>query len=761
MSFGRHTALTQLRARRRLLRRKLHLLKRRVIPRALLFCLRVQNQGNSWARRLLSYSGKMIASIAALLLAVLFAYTLPVTVLSTGSLKISEVHLACAGIIGTALALVLTLSIVPAQKAADVFSTAILKLYARDRQITLVFSLLSCAVLLSILLGTAWNFAFSPRYTLAVQLMLLGISLDALRGFYIRTLNLLDPATALRLVKEECERYITRTKRTTERVLRIQKMATPDAKDAVVRYSLHAQSALRNALSIWVGHLEEFAHKAVSRRDTQAASTVIDTLRVIGESYSEFRRDSIILLPDFSGGIPLGVSDISNVLNPISESIKVVCEDAAKESNELIVRSCLRALSDMAGHAMTMVHDAEGYRTAPLAFAAVYYLEAATKSAVPAGMQDALLAAVEGTKKVFAQISKDVRTREAESEALDLLFSIAVAGYGRQSMVPAYRAVETMLLAAQHEIRVRGYEEVGSIFSTALEHIAFLVPLEAKMDKAGQRIMQTFPPYSLGFNANIPTILAEIAGQVKPVEPDRAWVDPFDDFEEASKTAVHHYREIAKVDFSGCLLEKWIIDSIITAAKIHIQLLDNPPGGGKSFLDTVDGQLRWYIYTPAFFFNNKETFPYHHAKDACDELAVLGMELLQRGYLESAEACGKSIASIARKSAEADNTRSYTRAYGYADCILHLEQLACAAAALGLAASAAAFRGEAARPETITDEKWPEYAEALQTRTRQMERELREARYARGYGPRDAVALLGEIVARQQRMQAGPGGGTL
>jgi hypothetical protein len=78
---------------------------------------------------------------------------------------VSEVHLASADIIGTPLALVLSLSIVPAQKAADVFSSAILKLYARDRTTLWVFALLSCAALASLLLGTGWTFSQGARYT--------------------------------------------------------------------------------------------------------------------------------------------------------------------------------------------------------------------------------------------------------------------------------------------------------------------------------------------------------------------------------------------------------------------------------------------------------------------------------------------------------------------------------------------------------------------------------------------------------------------
>jgi hypothetical protein len=71
-------------------------------------------------------------------------------------------------------------------------------------------------------------------------------------------------------------------------------------------------------------------------------------------------------------------------------------------------------------------------------------------------MDDALLAAIEGTRKVFAKISDDLDTRTADEGALDILFIIAVAGYARQSVVVCFAAVEMMLRAAQHDTRFRG-----------------------------------------------------------------------------------------------------------------------------------------------------------------------------------------------------------------------------------------------------------------------------------------------------------------
>ena len=377
------------------------------------------------------------------------------------------------------------------------------------------------------------------------------------------------------------------------------------------------------------------------------------------------------------------------------------------------------------------------------------YLELCVKPAIAAGMEDALLDAISATRKVFSEISKDIDTQEAEEKALDVLWAIAVASYPRQAMISCFKSVEMLLLAARHDIRTRGYRDIGSLLSSVLPNIALLMPLEAVADKAGQRRMQTFPPYSLGFEANIPRLLPEVAKQVKPAEDDRSWVNPFHEFNEASETVVHHYREVAdKVAFGGVLLEKWVVSSLITAAEVHVHLLDNPPTGGEPFLDTVDDRLQWFLHAPAFFFREQTDFPYHHAEEACGDLAVLGMALLQREWrLKSAEACGEAIRSIAHSSAKAENPTSYTRPYGFADCVVKLELLARAADALGWPAVAATFRAHGARPEGIPDEKWPEYVKAVATRTRQMERDLRGR--DRGYGLRsDPVAVLRDILTQ-------------
>jgi hypothetical protein len=612
-----------------------------------------------------------------------------------------------------------------------------------------VFAWLSFAALASLLFGTGWMFSLSARYTLAGQLVLLGASLDALRAFYHRALDLLDPATALSLVSAECSRYIRVNRDGLEQLVRIQRATAGDKSNIeALRYTFYNTSHLPKALNFWTSQLEEFAHKGIARRDTQGVNAVIRTMADIGRNYAEARRNSMLLRPDFTGGIPIGMSDIGDVLQPVYESIKSLCEDAAKQPSEAVVRGCLSTLGDMAAHAMTMVHDADGHKTVPLVFSPLFYLDLCVKPAIAAWMEDALLTAITATEKLYSQISRDIDTQSAEQQPLDTLFIIALASYAKRAIVSCFKSVEMMLHAAQRDIHVRGYRDVGSVLSKVLSSIVTLMPLEAAMDTSGQRIMQIFPPYSRIFAANLPRLLSEVARRVKPMENGRWRADPFHEFSEASEAIVHHYRDVAeKVNFGGGLLEKWVIDSLIDAAQVHIHLLDNPPNGTEPFLDTVDKRLQWFLHAPAFYFREQTEFPYHHASEACESLAVLGIALLKRQRLQSAKACGDAIGSIAANSAnaKAETSRSYTSHYGFADCVVTLELLARAADALDLPAMAAGFRANDTRPEGIADEEWPEYSNAVANRTRHMERNLRE--WDRGYDLRpDAIGALRELL---------------
>jgi hypothetical protein len=215
----------RLHARLRIVRLRGTRAKRRVIARSLATAYNVENHLYRYTFNLRTKFRTYFATISGLVIGTIFALTtsdefIVSTVFSSGGF-----HVACAEVIGAAVALVLSLSIIPAQRAADVFSTAILRLYARDIVLWRVFAILAFLTVFSMLLGTGWTIGLNPRWTIALQLILLGVALDALRGFYLRALDLLVPQTALGLVSNECARLIGLMAKHARRVTRVLQLA--------------------------------------------------------------------------------------------------------------------------------------------------------------------------------------------------------------------------------------------------------------------------------------------------------------------------------------------------------------------------------------------------------------------------------------------------------------------------------------------------------------------------------------------------------
>ena len=325
--------LTRIQIRRS--QRSLRKLARRARVAALMRLFRAQQVSARASQHALAHPTRWAATAFALVVCALFLLLAQ----DPTNLKTSEVHLTCAQVIGAALALILSLSVIPAQRAAEAFSPAILKLYARDRGLVVAFMILAVTTTLSVLLGTNFLPRLDARISLTFQFVLLGISFDALRLFYRRALDLLIPQTATQLVIRECMRPLTKVSRVVEKLARLHALATSESAPTDASRAIYfSASQISGSLRFWIAQLDEIAHRLIASRETSAANDIVAAMGKIGMQYSEARRNSLILLPDFDNLFAGGVSDISHVLNPIYESIRVICEDAAKASNELVVK---------------------------------------------------------------------------------------------------------------------------------------------------------------------------------------------------------------------------------------------------------------------------------------------------------------------------------------------------------------------------------------------------------------------------------------
>jgi len=115
-------------------------------------------------------------------------------------------------------------------------------------------------------------------------------------------------------------------------------------------------------------------------------------------------------------------------------------------------------------------------------------------------------------------------------------------------------------------------------------------------------------------------------------------------------------------------------------AWVHWTLLMQPPAGSENHLDGVEESLRSLIsLVPSLFPETTEPHRFH-ATEAADSLACLGISMLEHGWIKTAQSCA-SIIDI---------------------------------------------RAVIQRPATVSDDHWPHFLEARQTRLSQLDRSLRE-----------------------------------
>lgn len=182
---------------------------------------------------------------------------------------------------GTTLALVLTLSIIPIQRAAEVWSPSIIRLYRRDPLTYVTFVSLSVLCAASFALAVKGLFLVPVSVVLALSSAVLGVSLDILRGYHGHVCRLLDPIHAVSLALRETKYAIDRTKTLVTRISRLQhQQLSAEQQGAVsvedIESTIYPRiSDYPSSIIYWVNDLAEIGIKAVARGEKLLAKTAV------------------------------------------------------------------------------------------------------------------------------------------------------------------------------------------------------------------------------------------------------------------------------------------------------------------------------------------------------------------------------------------------------------------------------------------------------------------------------------------------------
>lgn len=168
---------------------------------------------------------------------------------------------------GTVFALVLTLSIIPIQRAGEAWSPSIIRLYRRDRATHLSFVILGIFCIASFIFAVRGVGGVQVSVALAGVVVALGIGLDLLRWYHDHICELLDPVHAIRLELERARQTVDRTKASVERISRIHyKGIDPKIRENISIEDIETMfyphiPGYPNSINYWINDLGEIAMK--------------------------------------------------------------------------------------------------------------------------------------------------------------------------------------------------------------------------------------------------------------------------------------------------------------------------------------------------------------------------------------------------------------------------------------------------------------------------------------------------------------------
>ena len=182
---------------------------------------------------------------------------------------------------GTVIALVLTLSVIPVERAGEAWSASIVRLYRHDPGTYLTFVWLGVCCVASFVLAVEDLGNFAVSSVLAASFLVSGISLDVLRGYHSHVCKLLDPEHAVDVGLKKAKGTVDRLNRVVARNARLIAWRPfaeeePRPSSRLVKSNLYLRMpGYPGAIVDSIDDLAEMARKAIARGERPLARAAV------------------------------------------------------------------------------------------------------------------------------------------------------------------------------------------------------------------------------------------------------------------------------------------------------------------------------------------------------------------------------------------------------------------------------------------------------------------------------------------------------
>lgn len=556
---------------------------------------------------------------------------------------------------GTILALALTLSLTPIQRAGEAWSASILRLYRRDRVTHATF------VTLGILCVT--SFAFAVRgpavvpvsFILAASLALLGFGLDLLRGYHAHVCRLLDPQHAVAVGLKEAKHAQDRLNRGVRRNAWLRRSRPfMKRKPASSRELLESTIYLKfvpgypGILVQPFDDLAEIALRALARGEKPLARAAIDAIAELTNHYLSCRKRNLMLYRAAKGATVANTSDVDLVTRPAYGLLRQISRAAVKAEDETTAIRVSYAFRSIIVHTAKLVAPAFSPNTAPLSGVPLRHAFDCLKFAQSRGLEEVPYQSASILTDMIYDVPKGIPFTDLHAWLVDGLHDIATGFYtdGRFEVAEAVTKSQLLLLCALSWEKTGFPEAVGEV----LEKIALQVPLAMENERAAAPA-DAYRPLKHAYDSTDMLSLAWLFGNalrwLYQAEDEPAYRDQYAQVLGIADVVSDHLRGVAQNNEFGVSMLVPQIDRLIRHIAIAVAdyIEDPAPFDQGNQDELVRGFIRLLAFYP-WAFRDKNAIHAPRVEQCCDTVCYIGLRFLSSGRPDVLLNCVWSIESV-------------------------------------------------------------------------------------------------------------------
>ena len=634
---------------------------------------------------------------------------------------------------GTILALVLTLSIIPIQRAGESWSASILRLYRRDKVTHVTFVSLGVLCVTSFALAVGGLPQLPVSFILAASFALLGVSLDLLRGYHAHVCLLLDPQHAVSTGLKEAKKALDRLNRVVHRDSWLRhRRPFAKRKPAVSRGLIEA-----NALLLFIpgypgviidplNDLAEMALRAIARAEKPLAAAAIAAIAELINHYLSGRQRNLTLHQGTRGTAPTNSSDADVVTHPAYDLLREISRAAVKAENEITAIRVSQAFRSIAVHAANLAAPAFSPNTAPLSYAPVYHAFDCVKFAQSQGLDEVAFQSASILAEIPFDVPKNIAVDDLHAPLVDGLHDIAVAFYSNRRFHLAEAVTKNQLMMLS-TLLIREEIHFLEVLKGVLERVALQVPLSIDNENAAGHA-DAFMPLKHAYDPTDMVSVGWLFGNtlrwLYQADDERAYQNTYAQTLRFLHFLSDHLREVAQNNEFGSSLLLREIDGLIKHIAIRVaDFIDEPaPLGQGNHDELIRGFIRLLAFYPAAF-RDKSTIHARRVEQCSDTISYIALRFLSSGRPAVLTHCVWCIESVIGSYCQTTHPPNY---FTLADVFALLWGIREVAIAQDHAEIVQDLDRALGQPSSLTVEQWQQAQDAIQVRREQLLDRLRE-----------------------------------